>query len=298
MTTFFKRSFPNYFYTKDATRIFYTTNFERHEFDANKPTLVFIYGLLCSNGHFKYQLPFFDDLDYQILIHDYRFHYSSSQDGDIKSCNFKQIAHDLKELLDELQINSAHFISHSMGVNISLEFTKNYPEVVRSQTLISGTIVAPQDIMFDTNLVDVFSPLLKELSHKYPNVFENIWKTSYMNPLARFLVFDGGFNTKTTTLDFVELYMKKISELPKELFFHLLEEMKNHDVISYLETIKNPTLIVGGDKDKVIPNYLQQILHKKIEKSELYIVKDGSHVPQVDFPEIINKRINRFLNKH
>jgi pimeloyl-ACP methyl ester carboxylesterase len=119
-----------------------------------------------------------------------------------------------------------------------------------------------------------------------------------MNPLAIFLVFDGGFNTKTTTQDFVELYMKKISELPKELFFHLLEEMKNHDIISYLETIKNPTLIVGGDKDKVIPNYLQQILHKKIENSELYIVKDGSHVPQVDFPEIINKRINRFLNKH
>lgn len=296
--TYFKKSFPNYFYTKDSTRIFYATNFDRSEFDPKKPTLVFIYGLLCSNGHFKYQLPYFDQLDYQVVIHDYRFHYSSSQDGDIKSCNFKQISSDLKELLEELNIPAAHLISHSMGVNISLEFTKNYPEFVKSQTLISGTIVAPQDIMFDTNLVDVFSPLLKELTQKYPGAFSNIWKTSYMNPLARFLVFDGGFNTKTTTQDFVELYMKKISELPKELFFHLLEEMKNHDIISYLETIKNPTLIVGGDKDKVIPNYLQQILHKKIENSELYIVKDGSHVPQVDFPEIINKRINRFLNKH
>lgn len=298
MIQFFKTSYPNYFYTEDGTRLFYCTNYAKEEFDAKKPTVVFIYGLLCNNGHFKEQLPYFDELGYQILIHDYRFHYSSSQDGDIKKCSFDQIATDLDQLLEYLTIKKAHLVSHSMGVNIALEFSKKFPHKVKSQTLISGTIVAPQDIMFDTNLVDIFSPLLKALTEKYPNAFENIWKTSYMNPLARFIIFDGGFNTQKTSTDFVELYMKKISELPKELFFHLLEQMRDHDVINYLETIKTTTLIIGGDKDKVIPNYLQQILHKKLPKSELYIVKDGSHVPQVDFPALINKRILRFLIKN
>lgn len=298
MGHFFKHSYPNYFYTEDNSRIFHCTNFSLDKYDPKKPTLVFIYGLLCNNGHFKYQLPFFDELGYQILIHDYRFHYSSSQDGDIKKCRFDQIAHDLNALLDHLNIKKIHLVSHSMGVNIALEFSKSYPEKVCAQSLISGTIIAPQDIMFDSNIVDIISPLLKTITAKYPNVFENIWKTSYMNPFVRFVVFDGGFNTQKTNSDFVELYMKKISELPKELFFHLLEEMRDHDVIGYLETIKIPTLIIGGDKDKVIPNYLQQILHKKLPKSELYIVKDGSHVPQVDFPELINKRIHRFLIKN
>lgn len=298
MTQFFKNSYPNYFYTEDGTRLFYSTNFSKENFDPKRPTLVFIYGLLCNNGHFREQLPFFDELGYQILIHDYRYHYSSSQDGDIKNCSFDQISTDLYEMLNFLEIKKAHLISHSMGVNIALEFSKKYPTIVKTQTLISGTIVAPQDIMFDTNLVDIFSPLLKTLSEKFPNAFENIWKTSYMNPLARFIIFDGGFNTQKTSTEFVELYMKKISELPKELFFHLLEQMRDHDVINYLETIKANTLIIGGDKDKVIPNYLQQILHKKLPKSELYIVKDGSHVPQVDFPDLINKRIHRFLIKN
>ncbi len=298
MGTFFKKSYPNYFYTKDNSRLFYCTNYSPDALDPNKPVLVFIYGLLCNNGHFKYQLPHFDDLGYQILIHDYRFHYSSSQDGDLSSCSFAQIAEDLNELLNHLLINKAHLISHSMGVNIALEFSKKFPGKTCSQTLISGTVVAPQDIMFDSNVVDIISPLLKKLTELYPNVFENIWKTSYMNPLARFIVFDGGFNTEKTNSDFVELYMKKISELPKELFFHLLEQMRDHDVINYLELISPRTLIIGGDKDKVIPNYVQQILHKKLPKSEFYIVKDGSHVPQVDFPALINKRIHRFLIKN
>ena len=31
--------------------------------------------------------------------------------------------------------------------------------------------------------------------------------------------------------------------------------------------------------------------------SELYIVKDGSHVPQADFPDLINHRLLRFITK-
>lgn len=73
--------------------------------------------------------------------------------------------------------------------------------------------------------------------------------------------------------------------------------MHDHDVINHLESIKTPTLVIGGDKDKIIPNYLQQILTKYLPKSQLYIVKDGSHVPQADFPHMINHRIKQFIKK-
>ena len=53
--------------------------------------------------------------------------------------------------------------------------------------------------------------------------------------------------------------------------------------------------VIGGDKDKVIPNYLQEILQTRLRNSKLYIVKNGSHVPQVDFPKNINERINLFI---
>lgn len=293
----FKANNPNYFYTSDGIRIFYNTNFQRETLDSSRPVLVLIYGLLCSNNHFKFQIPFFEEKGYQILIHDYRFHYSSSQEGDIETCNFPNITKDLHELLSDLNITNSIFVGHSMGVNICLEHARRYPEDVRGQVLISGTVVPPQDIMFDSNVVDMVSPHLKTFTDKYPDLFKAFWKNSYKNPIAQYMIFDGGFNKKQVEMEFIQLYMKKISELPESLFFHLLNLMHDHDVINHLEFIKAPTLVIGGDKDKIIPNYLQRILTTHLPTSELYIVKDGSHVPQADFPEMINLRLLRFINK-
>lgn len=293
----FKKNHPNYFYTSEGIRLFYNTNYPTTELNPEKPVVVFIYGLLCSNYHFKYQIPYFEEMGYQILLHDYRFHFASSQDGDIETCSFPNIAKDLHELLASLNIKKTLFVGHSMGVNICLEHARRYPEDVSAQVLISGTVVPPQDIMFDSNVVDIAMPLIESLTKKYPALYKAIWKHSFKNPIAQYAIFDGGFNKKQVEMEFVQLYMKKISELPENLFFHLLKLMHDHDVINHLESIDTPTLVIGGDKDKIIPNYLQQILTKHLPKSQLYIVKDGSHVPQADFPEMINHRINLFIKK-
>jgi pimeloyl-ACP methyl ester carboxylesterase len=293
----FEHNNPNYFYTADGIRIFYNTNFNPNALNTDRPVLVFVYGLLCSNYHFKFQIPFFEKLGYQILIHDYRFHYTTSSDGDIKNCTFENITQDLHELLVFLKISKSIFIGHSMGVNICLEHARRYPNDIHKLVLISGAVVPPQDIMFDSNIVQLISPALQNFTCKYPDLFNMFWKTSYMNPLIQFIIFDGGFNTKKVDIEFIQHYMKKISELPKELFFHLLQIMKDHDIIGYLELITQPTLIIGGDRDKIIPNYLQKIFTQTLSKCELYIVKDGSHVPQADFPDQVNSRILRFITK-
>ena len=219
----FKQNHPNYFYTSDGIRIFYNTNFEKSDLDPNRPVLVLIYGLLCSNSHFKFQIPFLEEQGYQILIHDYRFHFASSQDGDIETCNFPNITKDLHELLANLNIKKTIFVGHSMGVNICLEHAHRYPEDMIGQILISGTVVPPQDIMFDSNVVDIVSPHLKTFTDKYPALFKSVWKNSFKNPVAQYMIFDGGFNKKQVGMEFIQLYMKKISELPETLFFHLLK---------------------------------------------------------------------------
>lgn len=293
----FKKNHPSYFYTSDGIRLFYNTNFTLQEFNPEKPVVVFIYGLLCSNYHFKYQIPFFEEQGYQILLHDYRFHFASSGDGDLETCNFPNIAKDLHELLAELNIKKTLFVGHSMGVNICLEHARRYPEDVSAQVLISGTVFPPQDIMFDSNIVDITMPYIEAFTKKYPELYKSVWKHSFKNPIAQYAIFDGGFNKKQVEMEFVQLYMKKISELPETLFFHLLKLMHDHDVINHLESIQTPTLVIGGDKDKIIPNYLQNILTKHLPNSQLYIVKNGSHVPQADFPDMINYRINQFTKK-
>lgn len=291
-----KTNYSAYKYTDQNTKILYSTNFEIKNIKKDEPLLVFNYGLVCSNAHWMYQLPFFENLGYQILIHDYRCHFSSECSDGIETCTFKNIANDLHSILKDINSRNVHMIGHSMGVNVTLEYARLYPKFIKSQTLISGTVLPPQDIMFDSNIVDITSPYIEDVAKNFSDLFESIWKSSYKNPIARLAVLRGGFNPKKTSDDFVQLYMKRIGELNSDLFFHLLNQMKEHDIINDLEKIKTPTLIIGGDKDKVIPNYLQKILYQYIKNSELYIVKDGSHVPQVDFPDSINDRISRFLN--
>lgn len=293
-----KNPHNNYFYTNDGVRLFYQTNFTRETLDPKKPVIVFIYGLLCSHYHFKFQIPFFEEQGFQILLHDYRFHFGSSLAAPLETFTFDNVSTDLFELITNLGIKKPLFIAHSMGCNIALEYAKKYPKLTAGLILISGSVVAPQDVMFDSKIIDVTIPYIEALTLAFPELYKSIWKHSYKNPIAQYAVFDGGFNKKQTEIEFVQVYMKKISELPEKLFFHLLKVMHDHDIENYLDQIKAPTLLIGGDKDKIIPNYLQFELQEKLPNSKIYIVKDGSHVPQVDFPELINERMLMFIKKN
>jgi non-heme chloroperoxidase len=295
----FKNKFTDYFYTTDGTRIFNTTNFDKENYNPKEPLLVFNYGLVCNNAHWKLQIPYFDELGYQIIIHDYRCHYSSSgaEEG-VDDCTFENMCDDLHQLLESFKAREIFLLGHSMGVNVSLEFAKSHPEHLKGIVLISGTVIPPQDVMFDTNIMDILNPYIEKFTTMFPELYKNIWKTSFMNPLARIAVHQGGFNMAKVPQEFIQVYMKRIGELPADIFFKLFKEMHDHDIINHLESIKCPSLVMGGDLDKIIPNYLQNILHKYLENSELYIVKDGSHVPQADFPDSINHRILRFIQKH
>jgi len=289
-----KRNFPGYINTDDGERIFYSTNFSLTEENQEQPLLVFNYGLVCSNLHWSKQIPFFEELGFHILLHDYRGHFNSSA-RHIENCTFYNFAKDIKHIIDLIAPSQVIMLGHSMGVNVTLEFARNYPQDVAGMIIIAGTVFPPQDIMFDSNLVDLFMPYLELLSTKYPEFFKKAWKATPLIPLAQKLIHKGGFNTKKVPIEFIQIYLNKIGQLPPELFFQLFRQMAEHDILPHLKEILTPTLVIGGQKDHVIPYYIQNIIHQNLPHSELYAIRDGSHVPQADFPELINERMFYFI---
>lgn len=289
-----KDTYTNYYKTDDGEQIFYTTNFNP-EVEDNNDVIVFNYGLVCSNHHWTPQIDHYDSIGKKILIHDYRGHFHSSGKHDLSKLTFQNITSDIYGLLEKNKINTAIMIGHSMGVNVCLEFAKRYPHKVSKQVLISGTTVPVYSVMFNTNLMDQLKPLIIKLFNTYPDAFSSFWKFSGWNPIVKRLVHAGGFNLDQVSDEFIEIYLNKIGQLGPDVFFQLIDEMNRHNILASLNNIKTPTLIIGGDNDKVIPNYLQRLLNENLPNSSLYIVRNGSHVPQVDFPQFINERVDYFI---
>ncbi len=291
----FKESHANFFKTSDNEQIFYVKNFD--QIDESKPVLVFNYGLVCSNHHWQYQTEFFDKLGYQILIHDYRGHFQSTGIHDIKKITFPQIAQDIHDLCEFHGIKKAVLLGHSMGVNICLQVAKDFPDLVKGLVLISGTFMPVMDVMFDTNLMEFVTPWLVSGLDKYPDVFKKIWTSTGMNPLVREIIHTTGFNKGKVSKEFIEIYLNRVGQLGPEMFFQLFSEMTKQNISSSLEQMKIPSLVMGGYKDNVIPNHLQRTLASLLPESETYFLKEGSHVPQADYPEMVNERIDLFIQQ-
>lgn len=291
----FKLNHANFYKTDDNEQIFYLTNFLSH--DESRPTLVFNYGLVCSNHHWKYQVEYFDEKGFQILLHDYRGHFQSSGAQNIKKLTFPQMAKDIKGICDFLKIKKAFMLGHSMGVNITLQIAKDYPELVQGMVLISGTFMAVNDVMFDSNIMEFITPFCVAGLEKYPEVFKAIWTSTGMNPLVKHIIHTTGFNKAMVSKEFIEIYINRLGQLGPEVFFQLFSEMMKINISSSLESMQLPALIMGGLKDNVIPNHLQRTLANLLPLSESYYLPTGSHVPQADFPDLINQRIELFISK-
>lgn len=291
----FKYNDANFFKTDDNEQIFYLKNFS--SFDQSKKTLVLNYGLVCSNHHWKYQVDYFDSRGYQIVLHDYRGHFQSSGNHDVKKITFPQMAKDIKDLCQFLGIKKCYMLGHSMGVNVTLQIAKEYPDLLNGMVLISGTFMPVNDVMFDTNLMEFVTPFLAAGLEKYPEVIKKIWSASGLNPLVRHIIHTTGFNKDKVSKEFIEIYLNRVGQLGPEVFFQLFSEMAKQNITTGLERMNIPALVIGGHKDNVIPNHLQRTLASLLPQSETYFLMGGSHVPQADFPELINERINLFLSK-
>ncbi|EKU46012.1 alpha/beta fold hydrolase [Staphylococcus massiliensis] len=74
---------------------------------------------------------------FQVITYDVRGHGKSSKPRDY---DFQDHVRDLKELMDQLDIKTAHIIGHDMGGLIGLEFANQYSNQVITLTLISSKI--------------------------------------------------------------------------------------------------------------------------------------------------------------
>ncbi len=79
-----------------------------------------------------------------------------------------------------------------------------------------------------------------------------------------------------------------------------VRDMRPENIGEYIakyKTIKVPTLVITGDKDKVVPPAIAERFHRDIEGSKLVVVKGSGHIPQEEDPDAVLAALAEFLGE-
>lgn len=105
------------------------------------PDLVMVHGL--GGNLAGWHLSMVPDLqqDYRVTTYDLRGHGRS----DVPETGYstREMAEDLRRILDVCGIDRCHLVAHSWGVDIALHFALVQPERVKDLVLIEGALLAP-----------------------------------------------------------------------------------------------------------------------------------------------------------
>ncbi|MEZ0390979.1 MAG: alpha/beta fold hydrolase [Pseudobdellovibrionaceae bacterium] len=277
-----------HFRSFDGTPIYY-------EVRGQGEPIVFIYGLACLINHWHFQIEHFSQT-HQVIAFDIRAHHRSGIPSDPQNMSLDAIGKDIPYLLRELGIRKAHFAGHSFGAPSMLKTYEHSPELFKSMVFINGFAKNPIRGMFGLDLVEPIFKFVKTNYEKNPGVFDLIWKKIVENPLSILgsgLV--GGFNLNLTQLKDIEIYARGVAQMSLRVFMPYFEDMMAFNGEKIASQVRVPTLIISGDKDMVTPLQFQEDLHHLIKKSEFVRIPYGSHCTQLDFPDYINLKMDRFF---
>lgn len=70
---------------------------------------------------------------------------------------------------------------------------------------------------------------------------------------------------------------------------------KPSDVGQHLDRISQPTLVISGDEDKVVPVEDSQKIAEFIEDANLVLIEDCGHMPHEEKPDEFIKIVDEWL---
>ena len=218
-----------------------------------------------------------------------------SSDHPSKPYEIEDMADDVKDLMDQLEIESAHVGGHSLGGMIAQQFAIKYPERLNKLILLGTFAKLPLDKSgfemyknsqlgsYEAKIKDPTSAFYDKIKQRFTREF---YKKMVEDPKKK-------FHKLFTTEDLMQFERTKGTSKPQDIL-NLIHSIVNLDTLDYLDKIKNQTLILVGEKDRLAPLVSGKAIHQRIPNSILRTVKGGHWFTLETAPEV-NKIIIEFL---
>lgn len=263
--------------------------------------------VLCNGlgGFASAWTPLFDHFadSYRFVTWDYRGLAHSDPPHNPEKMKMEDHVGDLEELLKKEGIKKAFFGGWSMGVQIALEYYRKHPASFEALFLLNGTSGYPFDTALNNPLSKYVLPTINDLAQKIMPAVQ-----PSLRPLAEKLIDWEGFAKLAAKLGLIHENIQKqeiFQQVAKEMiqtdlsmYHQIMSHLSQHDATDVLATIRVPVLMIAGNQDMITPVKVAEKMAALCPHAELFIVPGGTHYSILEFPEIINLRMEKFLGEH
>lgn len=253
-------------------------------------------GLGGSWEAWSHQIQYFRNR-YRMLSWDYRGLYDSGSPGSPNALRIVDHARDALCLLEEERAERAAVVGWSMGVQVGLEMFRAAPEKVASIAMLNGVAGRPWDYVFNLSLVGRLLPPVLRTLRSAPRAIEAIVRQATRLPDPGEWLKRVGLTAGTLDDQIVDELVEKLRMLDMDAFLQLLERMGEHDAWDLLPLIDVPVLIIAGSRDFLTPRSAAERMARRIRGSEIMIIPGATHYAALEYPEMINLRLEKFLRE-
>ncbi|MBN1317179.1 MAG: alpha/beta hydrolase [Anaerolineales bacterium] len=243
-------------------RIWYAGS--RHDEKPLSP-IILIHG--AGGNHLAWPSQMRNLVGYQVLAPDLPGHGRSAGPG----CNtIDAYGAAMTALMDSLNIEKAIICGYSMGGAIALWLALNHADMVKKLVLMATGARLP-----------VSPDILTGLTNNRDKTLALIVSWSF-----------GSLATKELN----QLTFNSMRETDPNVIHSDFIACDSFDVRDKLSEIQAPTLVIGGDADKMTPLKFSQLLADHIPNTRLVSIKGGGHMLVLEQPETVAKAVLQFLN--
>lgn len=243
-------------------------------------TLVLIHGFGANKDTWNRMIAEWDDR-YHVIVLDLPGHGESISNKTLGYTTTHQ-AEKLDTFLEAKKVKNFYLVGHSMGGAIALRYVQNHTKNVNALILIDamgmvktkseGTILVEQshkNPLYDVCTKERLEVLLNYSMHKIPYIPDMFKDVLLLEKCAR-------------------------KELEKVMYEDLFKDV---ELSSITKRINIPTLILWGEKDRILHIDNAKLFYNTIKGSQLVIFEGIGHVPILEDPEKIADEVDKFINK-
>ncbi|MCZ7684367.1 MAG: alpha/beta hydrolase [Sandaracinaceae bacterium] len=206
-------------------------------------------------------------------------------------------ARDALRVMDDAGIEQTAIFGWSMGVQVALEVFRRAPDRVKLLVLINGVAGRPWESAFNVPQLGAMIPTILGAVRMIPGVAQSVTERVVQWPETVTWAKRVGLAGQTLDEDIFAQLAGSFAQLDMDLYVHTLELLGEHDARDCLDELDVPVLVISGDRDLFTPRRAAEDMVHRVRGAELLVVPGGTHYVAVEYPELVNLRVEKFFRE-